>query len=171
MIQTKTQYKSKEELYFSWYLDELKEQGLISGYEYEIEPYVLFESFTYYDQQFKKKINIREHIYTPDFIIYNNKTTWLSDHIETKGSFDKHNMIRLFSINQKWMMQKYGIYVQKIIPSKLFKSTFTPKRYLLTDSGIKSRKINHEVVLLEDYIKELKNGKIDIKRGPSKKKN
>ena len=38
--------------------------------------------------------------------------------VDIKPAFDMNNMTRLFVINQKWMMDKYGIYVQKIIISK-----------------------------------------------------
>jgi len=76
---------------------------------------------------------------------------------EVKPLFDRNNMTRLFTINQKWMYSKYGIYVQKIIPQKLFKYTFTPKKYLLTDMGKQKRKIIFEVRTLEEYVKLRKN--------------
>lgn len=73
--------------------------------------------------------------------------------IEVKPLFDQNNMTRLFTINQKWMYDKYGIYVQKIIPQKLFENTFTPKKYLLTDRGKQKRKINFATRTLEEYVR------------------
>ena len=72
---------------------------------------------------------------------------------EVKPSYDQHNMKRLFTINQKWLYDKYGIYVQKIIPQKLFEATFTPKRYLLTDKGKQKRKIIFATRTLEEYVR------------------
>ena len=44
---SKPEYKSKEELYFSWYLDELKDNGYITNYEYECDSYTLSHKATY----------------------------------------------------------------------------------------------------------------------------
>ena len=61
-------------------------------------------------------------------------------------------MTRLFSINQKWMYSEHGIYIQKVIPQKLFADTFTPKRYLMTDGGGQARKIKWDVKSLEEFV-------------------
>jgi len=76
------------------------------------------------------------------------KSVW-----EVKPLFDRNNMTRLFTINQKWMYDKYGIYVQKIIPQKLFRDTFTPKKYLLTDRGKQKRKLTFVPRTLSEYMK------------------
>ena len=86
-------------------------------------------------------------------------STW-----EVKPLFDRNNMTRLFTINQKWVYDKYGVYVQKIIPQKLFKDTFTPARYLLTDSGKQKRKLNFTPRTLEEYV-ESRKGKITCIEG------
>jgi len=61
-----------------------------------------------------------------------------------------------FSINQKWTYSKFGIFCQKCIPiytqkikmksvsSGLFVTTFTPKRYLMTDGGTQARKLHYQ---------------------------
>ena len=36
-------FRSKEELYFSWYLDELMDEGFIDKYEYESREFVLMD--------------------------------------------------------------------------------------------------------------------------------
>ncbi|MEM6734459.1 MAG: hypothetical protein AAF620_00175 [Bacteroidota bacterium] len=87
--------------------------------------------------------------------------------VEIKSAFDMHNMTRLATINIKWVFEKFECYVQKavvrphvskagkLIPtSSLFVDTFTPKRYLMTDSGKQTRKIRFPVVMLDDFLKE-----------------
>lgn len=51
---------------------------------------------------------------------------------------------RSFPYNQKLMIEKYGIFVNKVVPCKqkdsLFNQTFIPSSYFLTDSGKQPRK-------------------------------
>lgn len=148
------EFDSKEEVYIYWYIEELKERGYIVSYEREI-CYSLFDG--------NKELKLREHNYKPDFII-----KWSDDGSkyfpslgniwEVKGTFDYQNMTRLFKINQKWMYAKYGLYVTKIEPKKLFKETFVPKRYLLTDTGKGERKISEKYLNLDEYIQSRING-------------
>ena len=50
------------------------------------------------------------------------------------------------------MMSKFGIYVQEIEYSSLFKRTFTPKRFFWCDVNTdRPRKINFHVKTLRDY--------------------
>ena len=72
--------------------------------------------------------------------------------IEVKPVFDQNNMTRLFTINQKWMYQLHGVYVQKVVPVKLFEKTFTPKKYLLTDKSGKPRKLKYKPTSLEEFL-------------------
>lgn len=77
--------------------------------------------------------------------------------IEVKPSFDMNNMQRLFAINQKWMFQEHGIYVQKIIPigkpNCLFATTFVPKEALLTAKTKQPKKYKFETRSLEEFLK------------------
>jgi len=76
--------------------------------------------------------------------------------IEVKAGFSKFHAGREFSINAKWVMQKFGVYVNKVIISNktgLFKDTFTPKKYLLTDKSKQNRKLHFEPRTLEEFIK------------------
>ena len=66
--------------------------------------------------------------------------------LDVKGTFNQNDAWRRFSIEQKWVWQRYKIMVQKVIPEKLFKETFTPVRFLKTDITGKPRKINYEPV-------------------------
>jgi len=118
---------------------------------------------------------LREHVYTPEFtvqwcdnfilkaaetpngIFYTKDLDYLSliTYFEVKPKFDQNNMSRLFKINQKWMWDKHGIFVNLVIPEKLFKETFTPKEYLLTPTG-KSKKINWKIRTCNEFLKSFK---------------
>jgi hypothetical protein len=88
-----------------------------------------------------------------DFAFIANKSSNFSV-IDVKGSFagPHNNSAITFPLDQKWVWQKYGIYVQKIVPKKLFVETFVPHRYLLTDTSGKARKIDFKVRQLLDYL-------------------
>lgn len=76
-------------------------------------------------------------------------------YVELKPSFDQNNMTRLAVLNQKWVMEKYGKFINIVIPEKLFEKTFTPKRYLSCDKSNKSRKIKYDnVITLNEYLKQ-----------------
>lgn len=73
-------YKNNEELFFSYYLDEMKEQGLIESYEYEPETFELSSEITFdyvkttqlktkTKTENKTKALLHKHCYTPDFKI------------------------------------------------------------------------------------------------------
>jgi len=81
------------------------------------------------------------------------KTKKLYSLIEVKPIFDQNNMTRLAKINQKWMYEKYGIFVSIIVPVKLFKKTFTPLRYTTCNLSSKRRKLEYKVVLLQEFTK------------------
>ena len=172
-------YDSSEEQYFAWYLDELVDAGYVKEYELHPKSFTLSDKCTIQKtQQLKTKTKVIEktflqgHIYTPDYMVRweNNAQRvlfstikggapfWLSgynfSYIEIKPTFSRYNMARAFSINQKWMYNKHGIYVQLIRPSKLFKDTFTPVKYLTTDKSNKPRRIAWNVLSLEEYINQ-----------------
>ena len=200
-------YESNEELWISYYLDELLTAGFILEWKYQPQAYQLFDGFKYpwveklsTKTKFKNATLLQGHEYTPDFLIkwspaandlffntiddgINLRESNFIAHcgnnlsiIDVKPQFDMQNMTRLFTINQKWMMDKFGLYVQKIIPVKetkqyhkignknkkvyshstwsgIFPKTFTPERYFLTDVSMKPRKINYKAIGLNEYLK------------------
>lgn len=73
-------------------------------------------------------------------------------YVEIKPMFDQNNMERLFKVNQKWMWQKHGVFVNLIKPKQLFQQTFTPAEYLKTPSG-KPRKLDFKPRSLFDFLK------------------
>lgn len=189
----KNPYDSKEELYFSWWLKELVNQGYVKYFIHEPKPFHLSASInkTYLKQlKTREKVESEEllkgHIYTPDFMVVwhesaeelftelidsNNKkkqgqalNTIISQedeegavvsYIEIKPSFDQNNMTRLAKLNQKWVYEKFDVFVNIIIPEKHFNKSFTPERYFLTDNSMQPRKMKHKnIQRIEDFIKK-----------------
>lgn len=72
------------------------------------------------------EFNDETHVlFNPDSIIFSNfyKVAFL----EVKPSFDQNNMTRLFKNNQKFVWERYKIFINLIEPEELFKKTFMPK--------------------------------------------
>ena len=124
----------------------------------------------------KLKTILRPSIYTPDFeISWNEKSHKLlfqlirenseynspfyADYdtyvslVELKPSFDSGNMTRLFKNNQKFIWDKFKIYINLIEDlGALFAATFTPNEYLLTPKTKKLRKLNYTPRTLEQFL-------------------
>lgn len=185
------EYKSPGEQYFQWWLDDLKEHGIIKRYVYEYTSFTLSTSKFYRStKHLVTKVKLVEHSlldahqYTPDFLIewnkqydgiyyrtvsgdkYTHKVPFFAviskkddghyTFFEVKPEFDQNNMTRLFRLNQKWLYDKYGLYVELAIVPLLFKRTFVPSRYLRTDKDTTFRKINFDKRSIDEYTKWLK---------------
>ena len=133
---------SIEEVEFLKWLCHANELGIIIDFVYQPESIILSKSETYLTTKNKIRTLFREHCYTPDFLIFFDKVKYpnLADefkkydetksnvdknsfgyYIDIKGSFNRNDGGRSFSINQKWVYSKYNIYVHKIIPKQFFK--------------------------------------------------
>lgn len=172
-------YASDEEWYFSWYLQELIDAGFIDKTIYQPEAYNLSGKHTYHvESNGRKKAKdfhlMKKHIYTADWKIHWDKkalgvfipmphekfkdtgffANGLYSVIDIKGMFAGRNntSAATFPLNQKWVYQMFGDFVQKVIPIKLFESTFVPQRYLLTDRKTQKRKIKFIPKTLEEYV-------------------
>jgi len=128
---------------------------------------------------------IKSHNYTSDFLIYwsdeainilvNDKDSIIENKsipflansyfeglysiVEVKPDFDQNNMTRLFTINQKWVLEKYNVYIELCKLPSLFKKTFTPKKYLLTEKKQQLRKLKYVPVDINTYLKSLGYGR------------
>jgi len=123
---------------------------------------------------------LQGHSYTPEFVIYwerkarDKNLLWtetqqskfdglfitlkddpLATYIEIKPLWDQNNMERLFKINQKWMKQKFGIFVNLVKCPELFEETFTPAEYLTTKTG-RVRQIKWKIKTLYEYLNQRK---------------
>ena len=75
--------------------------------------------------------------------------------IEVKGGFDQGNMTRLAINNIKFVYEKFGVYINMTKVPDIFKKSFTPERYLLTDKSFKPRKINYGVRTLSEFVNSI----------------
>lgn len=161
---------SNEEIYISWYFDELIKIGVAISAEYQPVSFVLSEAVSSTHIKPMKRVEdkvvsetiLNGHLYTADVLVYwdkkykgvifdtiegeskfrenssmskfvaqkDNKGEYFSV-IEVKPSFDQNNMTRLAIINQKWVWEKHKVFVNIIIPDKIFKQTFAPVKYIL----------------------------------------
>ncbi|MFT7282456.1 MAG: hypothetical protein ACI9DM_002191 [Cyclobacteriaceae bacterium] len=177
-------YDSDEEVYFTWYLDELVEAGMVKYYFKNTSPIKLTSEVTHNyvkkmkrvaDKQLTQTI-LKGSEYTPDFDIFFTAqakgifvsqigdgtekidTPFIADasfplvSVETKGSFDQNNMTRLVRNNIKFLYQRHGIFINLLMVPDIFKKTFTPQRYLLTNKTKKPRTINFKTISLDQFI-------------------
>ena len=161
--------KSEEERQFSAWLFEALQHSLISDVKYEPKSYVLSDRASMLvKKELKTKTKIVDrfllhpHEYTPDFEFVIHHIPLLTffikiDGIErvvvdTKGAFNLHGGDRNFSINRKWMFSKHGIYVNKIVPKKLFKGTWVPMSYRSTKSTKKPAAIAKGCKTIKEYL-------------------
>lgn len=136
---------SIEECDFMEWCCEAARLGIIKDFTYQPEPIKLFDATSYIDVQKKKKSLLRDHVYSPDFcIIFDPRVSQTlciqfkvpydksllessSVYLDVKGTFQRNGGDRSFSLNQKWVFQKVGIYVSKVIPEKFFKECGCPQ--------------------------------------------
>lgn len=90
----------------------------------------------------------KNRIFINDFMseVKDHKTT-----VEVKGSFNAENMIRLFQNNRKFLYQRHNVFVNLVVPDKLFEETFIPAKAMLTPTGL-PRKINYKIVKLNQFL-------------------
>jgi len=160
------EFDSPEEIEFYQWCEEAVENNIISSFVYHPNPYILSEQVTYTKTKvLKTKIKeikaelLKPHVYTPDFWVIGVKRPIFKDSvfyyktIDVKGSFSRFNDDKSFSINQKWMYQKHGIYVEKIIPEKFFRETWVPQKARYTPAGkLKKKYIGYKTI--NEYLKK-----------------
>jgi hypothetical protein len=156
-------YESNEELYFLYWCEELIKKGIIASVN-RGKTFVLSEAVKQeyqVEKQLKNSIKIvtksktllRDHVYSNDFNVYFrqdkthlfnfeycgsktiNNVDYTTAYFEIKPIYDQNNMTRLFSINQKWVFDKYGQFINLFVPEKVFTNTFFPKKYLFKKNG------------------------------------
>ena len=76
---------------------------------------------------------------------------------DVKNRFVKDSSsIYTFPIEQKWVLDKYSVFVQKVVAEGkktcLFAKTFTPRRYLINDKIETRRNIHHDTPNIESYV-------------------
>lgn len=174
-------FDSKEELYFSWYLEVLRNWNFIRWWEKNTLSYQLTKDVvrTYIrpmkrvEDKIISKTLFSGRVYTPDFkVIWTDQAhgIFVQDincgekltapfisqggisTIEVKGGFDNNNMTRLAINNIKDVYEKYEDYITMVKIPMLFKQTFCPERYMLTDISLKPRKIHYATKTIKEFI-------------------
>lgn len=130
-------FDSNEQIYVYCWLQQCMAAGIVTQFNYHPDSYVLFEG-----ARFGKRSLLQPHVYTSDFEINFNTsgintaiagvfkyTTNFAQKVvvDVKGGFSIYHDSAKHSVNQKWVYDKYGIYVYKIQPDKLFQATFVPQ--------------------------------------------
>jgi hypothetical protein len=172
---------SPEELYFCWWLEELLDHKYIKSFnraetipiynpeklcfgehcrkvlrEFNYTPDFIVEWYPKANGIFFLAVGqeySKDQVRNVPFISMDKKTSL----IDIKGLFQgtRYSSSITFPITQKFLFHEKKIFVDKIIPlgnKGLFAKTFTPKKYLLTETG-KQRKINWKVSSVLDYTK------------------
>jgi len=140
--------KSKEEFAFAAWIDELLKIGVVQTWKYEPVTFTLAKSKRT-TAGGKQKHLCRGCVYTPDFSFFvatdfqqkfeektgmvmtppwpevakGSSSGWFL--VETKGQ--KPRQADTFSIKMKWLLETKKLYVNKVIPIKLFQKTFVPE--------------------------------------------
>lgn len=145
---------------YNWVL-ELYNLGVILEYEYQPEEFQLSPKYQFVpafnNPKNKEKSLLQSHEYTADFkLVFDVKFGEVLSayfkisknmvsgkkiiiYIDIKGTFQPNGGARTFSINQKLVFEKYGIYVQKVVPKDMFKILGIPLRCLKGYKGKPSR--------------------------------
>jgi hypothetical protein len=164
-------FDSDEEEFFNFWCKEALENDIIEWFKYSQETFLLSEpKFNHYSKSLLQK-----HVYTDDFqlcIDYNSRYEKIMNkifketgirgykYIDIKGVFNKHGGDREFSINRKWVMEKHGKFINKIVPEKLFKKTWVPECYLKYTPDKKDVVKKYQgLKTVKEFIKEFKNGR------------
>ena len=143
-----------------------KESTLLQGHIYTPDFYIVWnekaKGIFYELLNFNKPLNkipfIAQTGYTTgSHLLFNQEIFEIETSIiEIKPAFDFKNMTRLSIINQKWMMEKHNIYIQKIIPvgknTCLFAKTFVPEKAKYTKKKKQLKKFKYPVRSLEEFL-------------------
>ena len=166
---------SIEECDFIDWCSEAASKGLIIDFTYQPEPIKLFDAVKYKTFDKKDRTLFREHIYSPDFIVEfdprssqtlckafklsyeDSQKESFQAYLDVKGTFQRNDGGRSFSLNQKWVYQKTGIYVQKIVPKEFFKLYGCPLNCFITRKTKKKRKIYSGYPGIDQMIKKAAN--------------
>lgn len=174
---------SIEEWYTFAFITELYQLGLIKDFTYQPESFPLTPKFTYdpatlKDKKLKEAFLFHPHVYTADFMftvfldnedilkwfkqvfkisqqslrIDNETQRTVADiWIDVKGTW-MHGADS-FSINQKLVFDKHGIYISKFVPKQVFQKLGVPKLATKTPSGRPS-KVFGNMKFIETHLKE-----------------
>lgn len=150
---------SVEEVDFLQFCIEACRLAVLEDFQYQSRTFQLSGPITYQTVDGKSRSLFREHVYSPDFMLTFDPSKCLAlsrvlkvtqqqlqqktldVYVDVKGTFAKSDGGRSFSINQKWVYDKHGIYVCKIVPKDFFEVCGVPEACRLTAKTKKPRKM------------------------------
>ena len=150
------------------WLIEAQKLGYVVDWEYQPSSIELFQNVNYVNIDNKQRCLFRSHIYSPDFkvTICPNKSKALCKElkltyqqsqldkfdvtVDVKGGFNKTE--RAFGINQKWVYQKFNIYICKIVPKDFFMKVGCPMSCFITRKTGKKRKMYQHCKSIEQAL-------------------
>ena len=160
-------FDSQEEVWFSAWLHEAQEKGYVIYHKYHPSSFLLSVNQTYkVEKQLKTKVKVihkhllRPHWYQTDFKVAFSKSFLESFKtklystgeyywIDIKGVFAGRNNTSAvtFPLNQKWVYEKYNVFVNKVVPERFFKHTWVPQSVRVGKSGKVLKKwINYPIL-------------------------
>lgn len=151
-------FDSVDEVEMMKWCEEAKREGFIKDFIYHPEPFLLsdsvYETFTETRvlktktvQTTKCKTLLKPCTYKPDFVLVepvskiisllkrgpNDGNVFL---VDIKGAFCvQSSKAQAFSIVRKWLYQKYGRFVNKVVTREFFQDTFVPESVRIGKSG------------------------------------
>ena len=146
---------SNEECDCLEWLTECYRAGIINSFTYQPDSFVLFDPVKYKDITNKERTLFQEHKYTADWVLEFTPSAYMSlakefkvpydqlscqnvkVYLDSKGTFNRNE--RSFGYNQKWMWQKFKVYIYKLIPKKFFAKMGVPEKCKLTPKTKKPR--------------------------------
>lgn len=168
-------FDSDEEKQFHFWLIEAESHGLVKDIFYHYDVFELSPRVAVkYQKQLKTKSKTVErflfhpHNYTSDFTFvvtdeilhpFFVNTAYIGSTsvvVDVKGTFNRFGDPKQFSLNQKWVMDKFGVYVEKVVPVKLFQKTWVPEACRYTPKQKKPVKKYIGVKNISEFIKERK---------------
>ena len=187
---------TNEEIYFTWYLEELQRRGHVERFVFQPQTFEITSKVQYPTlKRFKRKppetemhTLLHPHTYTPDFKVYwtpfalnyflklldaradvyDNKLPFFADveienntpvivsYIDTKSAASVRVLhqdgLTKFPYKQQLMWMRYHIYINKVAVPTIFKTTFTPERFLLTNVKQEPRVVHFTPRSLDNYV-------------------
>lgn len=146
---------SQEEIDTLEFLSECKELSIINDFSYQPAPFTLSDPVKYTDINGKSRTLFQGHEYTADWVLEFTPSSFQAlakefkvpyealscdsykVYLDSKGTFNRTE--RSFGYNQKWLYQKLGIYVYKLVPKKFFEKMGVPEHCRLTKKTKKPR--------------------------------
>jgi len=166
------EFDSFEEIGFYQWCEEAKEHNLIGLFIYHPPSYTLSTKQTYMiPKQLKTKVRyderelLKPHVFTLDFKIFSfsdriNKL-FIKEYvtsgeivIDVKGKGESADKKRIFTLNQKWLFEKFGVYANMVRADEFFQSTWIPEGYRYTPitGNIKKKFLNTPTI--SEYLKK-----------------